>query len=145
MEILPGIGVGELNFGMTKSQVFERLGFPDKSYLTESEAREVQYFALRLALTFEPNNDDRLGWIEVHDKQSTVFGVSPWGMPQPQVLDLFTKSLGERPEKEDYRSFESFTYPESWVELQFEFGSLSCINIGVRYDDSESPMWPVKA
>lgn len=143
MEIFPGIGVAELRFGMTKSETFERLGFPNKSYLTDSNAREVQYFTLRLVLKFEPGNDGRLGWIEVHNRDALVFGVSPWGMPQPQIIDLFASALGEPPDLEDYSSFESVTFAESWVELQFQFGALSCINIGARYDDDDNPIWPV--
>ena len=144
MDIRPGIGAGQLLFGMTKAEVFERLGFPSKSYLTDSGAREVQYFALRLVLKFEPGHDDRLGWIEVHDSASTAFGVSPWGMPHARVLALFADALGESPEFEDYGSFESHMFPGSWIELQFEFGTLSSINLGVLYDDDDNPVWPTE-
>lgn len=144
MKITPGYGVDELHFGMTKSQVFERLGFPDKSYLTEFKDREVQYFTPMLVLKFESSSEDRLGWIEVHNKDSTIFGVSPWSMQQSDVIELFSNALGGTPEQEDYSSFESFTYADHWVELQFQFGRLACINIGVRYDDNDSPVWPVE-
>jgi hypothetical protein len=145
MDILPGIGVGDLRFGMTKAQVFERLGFPNKSYLSSSNDREVQYFERRLVLKFETGNGDRLGWIEVHGYDSVMFGESPWGLPQPQVVELISRSLKEEPEHEDFGSFESLTWHDHWVEAQFQFGRLSCINLGVRYDDDDSPLWPPQA
>ena len=145
IEIIPGTGLDMLHFGMTKSEVFEQLGFPNKSYLTASDCREVQYFALKLVLKFESGNDNRLGWMEVHNRDSILLGRSPWLMPRDELVALLTRSLGEAPELDDYNHFESLTFRDSWVELQFQLGELSCINFGVRYDDNDDPIWPVKA
>jgi hypothetical protein len=144
MEIIPGIGLDTL---LRDDQVrsLQRIGFTNKSYLTDSDAREVQYFTLRLVLKFEPGNDGRLGWIEVHNRDSVVFGKSPWLLARAELIELFVGALGEPPELEDYSSFESVNFPSNWVELQFQFGELSCINLGVQYDDNDSPIWPVKA
>ncbi|HJU38502.1 MAG TPA: hypothetical protein VJ724_02945 [Tahibacter sp.] len=145
MEIIPGIGLDTLPFGMTKSEVFARLGFPNKSFLMESDSRAVQYFALRLELKFESGNDARLGWMEVHNRDSTMLGISPWRMPRSELVALLTGTFGEEPRLNDYGSFESVTFRDYWVELQYELGELSSINFGVRYDDNGEPIWPVEA
>ncbi|HJU38501.1 MAG TPA: hypothetical protein VJ724_02940 [Tahibacter sp.] len=144
MEILPGIGLDTLQFGMTKSEVFERLGFPSKSYLTEWGDREVQYFTLKLVLRFEQQDDGRLGRIEVLDRNSTMLGISPWRMPRSELVALLTGAFGEESERDDYGGFESVTFWDHSVELQYAFGELSRINVGLRYGDDDEPIWPVR-
>jgi hypothetical protein len=144
MEIIPHFGLSLIPFGVTKSQVLAQLGFPTKSHVTDFGDCEIQYFQHKLVLKFEKENGDRLGWIEVHNKDFKTFGVNPWALPKENVIELFTKQLGESPELEDYFSFESYLFDKSWVELQFEFGELSSINLGVLYDDKDQPIWPDK-
>jgi hypothetical protein len=143
-EIVPGRGLGGLRFGASKSEVFAALGFPEKSYLTDDGDRAAQYHRLRLELTFEHENGDRLGWIEVHNRDTRIFGVSPWTLSQREAMALFADRLSEPPEHDDYGSFESYFFEGNQVELQFQFGELDCINFGVTYDD-ELPRWPEQA
>lgn len=106
IEIIPGTGLDMLHFGMTKSEVFERLGFPNKSYLTASDCREVQYFALKLVLKFESGNDNRLGWMEGESWTPKLCGPvleparargphrSAVTFPRDRVLDTQTLRIG---------------------------------------------------
>jgi hypothetical protein len=142
MEIRPGIGVGSFLFGLTEADLVGALGHPDKRYRTDSGALRLQYFGARLEFSIEPENEERLGWIEVHGSEPTLFGRPVVGQPIASVLSFISDSLGERPEREDYGSFESFFFRENWVELQVEFGDVVAVNCGVRYNEADEPLWP---
>ena len=142
MEIRPGIGVGQILFGLTEPELVRVLGSPDKRYRTDSEALRLQYFGLRLEFSIEPDNGDRYGWVEVHSPEATLFGHCVVGEPIAQVFSLISEALGEEPEHEDYGSLETFFYPRNWVELQVEFGRVVSVNCGVVYDDADEPQWP---
>jgi hypothetical protein len=119
------------------------LGKPDKTYTTDEGCKRLQFNLLRLELSFESENGNRLGWIEIHNPGMSLGGRRLIGRSQQEVLGFVTELLGEQPELEDYCSFLSVSYDEHWVELQFQFGCLDCINLGVLYDESENPKWPI--
>lgn len=145
MNIIPHIGLSLIPFGLTETQVIALFGFPNKSQVTESGDREIQYFQHKIELKFEAENEDRLGWIVVHNKDFQIFDTSPWVLTKDEVIELFTRELDETPNFEDYFSLESYSFDNNWVELQFEFGELHSINIGVLYDEDDSPLWPGQA
>ena len=142
MVIRPGIGVGNLLFGLSEMELVRALGPPDKRYRTGSGALRLQYFEPRLEFSIERENGERLGWIEVHSSMFTLLGQQVVGEPIASVLVFVTEVLGEKPEHEDYGSFESFFYPRNWVELQVEFGRVVCINWGVLFNEADEPVWP---
>ena len=142
MEILPGIGTDVINFGVTEQEAIELLGTPDKGYTTDGDCKRLQFNKLQIELSFEPDNNNLLGWLEVHDPNAELFGKKLIGIKQSEVLKFVTNRLNEKPETEDYGSFISVTYETKWIELQFEFGILKSINLGVMYDDSDTPQWP---
>lgn len=143
MKITLGAGIDDLLFGCTEDQAREILGCQeDKSYFSDSECHRLQFYDLRLELSFEPENDDRLGWIEIHHPQVLLFGHQLIGQRQQKVLEIVAEELGAFSEHHDYGSFESFDYDDQWLELQFKFGRLKCINFGVLYDENDEPFWP---
>jgi hypothetical protein len=129
MKISIGIGIGDVLFGLTESKVKEILGLEDKSYETDSGCRRLQFYDKRLELSFEPENDGLLGWIEVYDPEATLFGYKLLGQSKQKVLELLATELG-KPEFEDYGSFETAFYKDQWLELHFQFGRLTNLNIG---------------
>ncbi|MGD1931271.1 MAG: hypothetical protein ACFB12_20420 [Leptolyngbyaceae cyanobacterium] len=142
MEILLGVGIGELLFGLAEAQVQAKLGAADRSYTTELGCRRVQFDELMLELSFEPENENLLGWIEVHNPQATLFGHLLIEKSRQNVLTLLAKKLGNPSEYEDYGSFNTAFYEEQWLELHFEFGRLKSINFGVWYSEDDQPLWP---
>lgn len=142
MEVIPGIGTDKIRFGITESEAIDVLGSPDKTYITDEGCKRLQFNLLRIELSFEPENENRLGWIEVHNPELLLGGRKLIGTQQQEVLNFVSELLNESPEIEDYGSFLSVSYDEHWVELQFQFGCLDCINVGVSYDESENPKWP---
>jgi hypothetical protein len=142
MEIRPGKGVGPFLFGLTEAELVCALGPPDKRYQTDTDALRLQYFALRLEFSIEPNNGDRFGWVEAHSPDVTLFGRRVVGEPITSALSFFSQALAEEPEHEDYGSLETFFWACAWVELQVEFGRVVSVNCGVPYNEADEPEWP---
>lgn len=142
MEVTIGIGVGELLFGFTENKVKEILGLEDKLYKTDSGCRRLQFYNEMLELSFEPDNDGLLGWIEVHNPEAILFGHKLLWQTKYRVLDLLAAELGKPSEYEDYRSFDTAFYEKQWLELHFHFGRLTNLNIGVLYGKDNETLWP---
>ena len=143
MEIILAKGTDIIQFGLTQDQCEKALGIPDIVYQTDTECIRAQYNKLLLELSFEPENDNRLGWIEVHNPSAKMLGQKLIGKNQQTVQEFLTSQFGEEPEIENYGSFITVAYDSQWVELQFKFGSLANINLGVLYDTNDEPIWPV--
>ena len=137
-----GKGIDTLLFGSTEDEAESLLGTADKYYFSDSGCKRVQYNELQLELSFEPENENRLGWIEVHNPNAILLGRQLIGQNEKTVIEFLNSKLGAKPEVEDYGSFVSITYEAEWLELQFEFGSLRCINLGVLYGEDDNPAWP---
>lgn len=141
MEILIGKGVGSIQFGQVEAEVVQQLGQPDKVYAAE-DAKCLQYFDLQVELWFEHERDDRFGWAVVKNPDATLFGQKLMGENAEKVLAVVAAVIADAPEHEDYGSFEAYLYKNYWLELQFEFGRLRSINIGVLWLDDDTVAWP---
>jgi hypothetical protein len=142
MEIVIGTGIGNLLFGFTESKVREILGWEDKSYETDSGCRRFQFYDEMLELSFEPDNDGLLGWVEVYNPEAMLLGHKLLWQSKQSVLELLETELGQPSECEDYGSFDTAFYEEQWLELHFKFGRLTNLNIGVLYGKDNEPLWP---
>jgi hypothetical protein len=143
MQIRPGQGVGPFLFGLTEAELIQALGPPDKRFRTDSEAVRLQYFGPRLEFSFDSDNRNCFGWIEVHNPEATLFGYKVVGEPIASVLPMVTAGLDEEPKHECFGSLETYFYQRNWVELQVDFGRVTCVNCGVLFDESDQPVWPV--
>ena len=142
MEIKLGHGIDTIQFGHTEAQAVSALGVPDKIFFTDSENKRLQFNQLLIELTFEIDNDNRLGWIEVYNKSAALFGYQLIGKPMAEVLSIIKTELDSEPSVDDYGSFISVTFEKEWLELQFKFNNLTNINFGVLYSDNDQPIWP---
>ena len=142
MEITLGYGIDSILFGLTEPQIVSSLGKPDKAFFTDEENKRLQFNELKLELCFETENDYRLGWIEVHNKNVTIFGHQLIGKAMPEVVSILRAELDTEPTIDDYGSFVSVTFEKEWLELQFSFNKLTNINFGVLYGENDEPEWP---
>ncbi|WP_010605283.1 hypothetical protein [Pseudoalteromonas maricaloris] len=142
MEITLGYGIDSILFGLTEQQVIAALGKPDKTFFTDEENKRLQFNELLLELSFESENAHRLGWIEVHNKNVTIFGHQLIGKAMAEVVSILRAELDTEPTIDDYGSFISVTFEKEWLELQFSFNKLTNINFGVLYGKNDEPEWP---
>jgi hypothetical protein len=142
MEICLGKGVGRLLFGMAEAEISSILGLPDKSYKDDYGDRFIQYFDAQLILKLESEFDYRLGWIEVHNPHVALFGQQLLGCRTQAVIEFISQQIDSEIEIEDFDSFESYTFTEFWLELQFELDRLICINFGVLFNSNDEPLYP---
>ncbi len=59
------------------------------------------------------------------------------------ILDLFEAELGHPSEYKDYGSSDTVFYEDQWLELHFQFGRLTNLNLGVLYGMDGEPIWPL--
>ena len=142
MKIKIGIGVDNICFGLTENEALKLLGKPDKLYSTDCGCRRLQFNEKLIELSFEPENDYRVGWIEVHNPQAVLFKKMLIGLPEHDVALYLIDYLSEQSVVTDYGSFSSHEYKNEWLELQYEFGRLRSINLGVLYGGDDKPVWP---
>ncbi|MCB4438626.1 hypothetical protein LHL20_20615 [Alteromonas sp. McT4-15] len=142
MDLYIGKGIDSLLFGVTENEAQKLLGSPDKSYFTDSGCKRIQYNELEIELSFEPDSDNRLGWLEVHNKEAKLFGSSLIGLSEKTAVELLSSMLNSKPKYDDFGGFTSINYEDEWLELQVQFGIVKCINFGVLFRENGAPSWP---
>lgn len=142
MDILPGLGIDLIKFGLTEEQVIRVLGYPSKTYFTDSGCKRLQFNDLKIELSFEPDNENLFGWLEIYCPNARLFNNQLIGKEIEYVVSLLKAKFNEEPKIDDYGSFLSVTFENHWIELQFEFGLLKNINLGVLYNEADEPQWP---
>lgn len=145
MEIKPGIGINEIKFGMTESQILSLIGKPSKIILDEEDEdknRVYQYNELKLRLTFYNEYNGKLGYIRVANPKIEINGNPIIGI---RIEDVF-KSYELKKEswnKEHYFTFNSYFNECKWTTLNEEYGVVTDIEFGYLFDESgENPVWP---
>ncbi len=100
-DIKPGVGLGNLKFGMTKAEVKLMLGEPtfiDKYSHSDSDVDLTEswdYEELELSLSFDEDEDWRLTMMSVTSKHYQLEGISLIGMKEKYLLQkLETFDLG---------------------------------------------------
>ncbi len=142
MQIEIGKGIGDFIFGQYEREIVEIHGKPNKKYIDEYGDIFLKYNSMETTLKFEHENEFRLSWIETSNIKMKILDFSPWKILKADLLPKLTELLSEPPQMEDYGSFESVTYNNSWMEFQFEYGLLKQINFGVLLDSDSKAKWP---
>lgn len=142
MNIVLGYGIDNIVFGLREPNLVKLLGPANKRTVTESGNIDLQYYQSKLILKIEPENEERLGWIVVRNRQSRMLGINPWLMERTELLALLATALNQGYEFSDYDSMESYFFDNRWLELQYELGDLTSISFGVPYTDNDEPLWP---
>jgi hypothetical protein len=142
LKITLGCGIELVSFGATENEVKSLLGEPDKVYFTDSDCKRLQYNDLLIELSLEPDNENRLGWLEIHNPDAELFGSRLIGKSFAEIEAFLKSKLEGTPTIDDYGSSISVNYDDQWLELQFEFDRLTNINFGVLYSDNDIVLWP---
>lgn len=113
-QIIPGVGIDNLKFGMSREQVKQILGAPeeidnipdDEDILIES-LESWFYDKLECTLVFDEDYEWRLVSIALSDEHYTLFGDPIVGKTGDEVLDILKKHKVEITDRVDVSDEES--------------------------------------
>ncbi len=145
METQVGRGLGSILFGSSESDLVAVLADPDKIYTADEddedgEDRRLVYNKLRCSFWFR---DDRLHWIRCAHPDLVVGGRKLYGQCSLEVISYLESLYPGNVDSEDYNEWESHTFEDSWLELQFEYDALKEVCFGHLYGEDDEPIWPV--
>lgn len=139
MQIDPGIGIDDIKFGLSQTMLKDKLGEPSKIDKDSEGALLYQYNSLKCTFWF--NEDARLHWIQCSNKEAALYGARVVGMKIAEALDLVDSKLGYPATVDDYGSMESYSFDRDELEVQAEYGEVSCICFGHLWDNENFPIY----
>jgi hypothetical protein len=153
MEIKPGIGVGQIKFGMDEQELKKIYGQPalikEGEYVENSgDLNREWVYSNGISFTFDKEDDYRLGIISVTKKGFTLFGRDLIGVPFESVRSFMSKQSYEIPKKEDWSSEESpnhvlLDYDSIGLFLWFNDDILDEIQFSYQFlSDNNTIDWP---
>lgn len=142
MEVKVGIGIGELIFGMHRSQVEKLIGKPDKEAIDDEDEMICQFNSLKSRISFYSNEGGRLGYIRCSSAALTHNGQSIIGEKIDTVLKLFEKATDISWEVEEYDSMVVYTNENGWLSLQSEYDVVTQVELGVPFLNDDEYNWP---
>jgi len=154
MNIVPGIGVGEIEYGMTEEEVIKHLGKPDKideeEYVegTGDWHRVLWYSPRNVNFTFNKEDDYRLGTITIMGSGYKLFNKELFNAPKSLVRKIVIEHFRELMPIEDYTLLENEPHEclnsdELGIMFWFDSDNLSEMQCGYLYEsDNETIIWP---
>lgn len=156
VEIVPGVGLGKLKFGMSRDEVKTILGEPDHQEITsygddDSDQSDAwEYHPLRLDLSFEEAEDWRLTILSVSSEDYMFKGSSLIGLNQEELMEELDVLRVKDLEIEDMSSED---HPEQTLISSDELGMnfwlhkdiLEEIQWGPLFEDENTIRWPERS
>lgn len=152
-EILIGLGVGIIRFGMLKEDVKEILGKPDSIDFEEPTEEKLatetwEYFKLGLSLTFDEEENWKLETITISSDFYTLFDEVLIGKTKARITAFIEEmQLGkiayEDYSSDDYSKHELIDVDEINLFFWFDDEKLTEIQMGVLWENEETPIWPI--
>lgn len=155
VEILPGIGLGVIKFGMDRNQVKMILSEPDEKdvfFMTESDDSEAEvwyYDEDFLSLSFDAADDWRLVTIEVDHEKYTLNGVSFFNKNKLETIraleEINVLDFKHEPVPMDEAPDHELVSSESLgINFWFDEDQVTEIQWGPFFNADESVKWPEK-
>lgn len=152
VEIIPGVGLGKLKFGMDRAEVKAILGEPDHQEITnysddEEKSDAWEYHPLRLDLSFEEAEDWRLTILSVSSEDYLFKGSSLIGLNQDELMEelelLGVKDLEiEDMSSDDHPAQLLISSEELGVNFWLHKNILEEIQWGPLFVDDNTIKWP---
>ncbi len=142
MEIKIGTGLGKACFGFTQKALVATLGPPDQKRRNEHGDALLYYNDIQTMFRFETSHSNRLGWLETDNPKCTLMGKNLFRMSKDRIIAFVQKEFGAELEVTDYDSFQCYFFEDIWLELQFRFGRLKTVCLGVLFRDEDRVNWP---
>jgi len=153
--IEPGIGLGDLKFGMAQDEVKEIIGLPNEieiyQYLPNTEESEFaenwHYEDLELSISFSSEDDWRMDTISINSNFYSLWTCIEIGQTMAQVEEKLKTLKIDNYICEDWSNMESpdhklFEFNEHYFNLWFDNGKLSEIQWSPKFINEEDIEWP---
>lgn len=144
MEVIPHCGIDAIRLGARRDQITESLGPPDKTTRDRHDDGAVSeiwiYRLMRLELSFDSDNDDRLSHVTSYHPYTLVQGFNPIGLTPKLLLQKFPH-LDLDVEVTDDEKY----YTDRVLDLTFGIarGRVVSVTVFPEYDESGSHIrWP---
>ena len=154
MEILPGIGMGPIKYGINEPELISILGKPDRideqEYVegTGDWYRELWYSPQNLEFTFNQEDDFRLGLITVSGAGYPLLGKDLFGLSLAQVREFIINATQEAPTFKDHTYLPDETHhclEHDGLGILFWFDADQLSEMQCSYlfeNDNETIIWP---
>ena len=154
MKIEPGIGVGEIRYGITEPELVALLGEPSTS--TKEEYIEgsgdwhvtLSYEDHGMSFIFDIEDDYRLGGITIDREGYQLWGKDVFGISRDEMESMLLKVTGEQPIFEDYSTDDlephwCLIHDRTQIMFWFDSDKLSEMQCSYFFeDDDETVIWP---
>lgn len=154
-KIIPGVGLGELKFGLTKEQVESLMGAPDEVDFIPGFDEEINesleswhYNSHEFSVVFDADYDWRVVSIAISDPFFTLNGHNIIGMEKKEVIKLLQQlnipvSNEEDISDEDNPDMQLIESEEAGMMIWFDEGEAIEMQILPEIDeDGETLIWP---
>nr|WP_319398686.1 hypothetical protein [uncultured Carboxylicivirga sp.] len=152
--ILPFIGFGSIKFGMEEHEVSSNIGDPDETevqnYGEGGKATVLYYDELGLSMSFDSEEDYRLVEISFENENFILHKVIKPGMSKEDFLAaLENLDMGEYEvediDEEGLEDMQQYIFEKENINIWFEEGTLTTIQIGPEFVDDDTIKWPQRA
>ena len=148
-EILVGIGIGSLKFGIDRLETIRLVGEPNKIVKEEGSSDESMadeywiYIEKGIELTFSNSDNYRLVTIESEDKRIKLYGRNVVGMSSSDIINFMSNTMNQLPSVDTYSDVgHVLQYYESDLTLILEEDSCYFVSWGHLWIDENTPRWP---
>ena len=134
-------GIEQLLFGMKQNDVTTIYGKPDRNYKDEDDNVILVYNKLKMRLTFDEEEELRLGYIVASSPKLELFGNLIIDKPIASVKkELAAKGITKFTQ-EEFDTFENYFNEENWFILQTEFEEVVKFEIGAIINQKDEFDW----
>ena len=144
MEIKPKIGIDNIKFGMTRKEVIEILGEPDRVIIDPNDTNDVilEWTDRLLSLVFYLHHNDRFAYLKTKNSNLTYNRKKIINRNVDVVKKEVFGNLVTEWEVEDFTSFIIYFNENLWITLDVEYRIINGFELGVTYKDDEEYDWP---
>jgi hypothetical protein len=147
-DIKPGRGLGDLLLGSPEHAVREILGEPttqtDSDYGDGQITRDWEYYDLGVSLSFNEDEDLRLGLITTENAGASLHGLAIIGLSEQELLSADFGGLGPPVLDDDFgESGKDYLWDSANLSCWVSDGVVVSVSIMPLYDATgDIPLWP---
>ena len=145
MEIKLGIGISNIKFGSSITDIEMLLGKPDEIRKDE-EYGEFEpmyiYYSEKIRLTFYKNENDRLGYMRCSNPELTINGKKIIGLKIREAKKAFKPIISSGWKLERYDFWHQYFLYKYWIILKCDYDEVTEIELGVPFNNEKEYDWP---